>query len=156
MNLKIYLIACFVSILLSACSMDREQKLPSLSSSEKDTIVQSITSVMDMQTDCWNNGRIECFTSYYADTSYSCIMGSKGPICGRDSITAVYLSAYPAGEMGELRFENISIHVLDKDIALVRGKFILEYPDKPMDSGWYTLVFQKIKGKWLIIADQTG
>lgn len=127
-----------------------------LSSADSSEITAEIQKVLDLQTGCWNHGNIECFTSYYANKPYSCIMGSEGPICGQKNITEVYQKAYPEGEMGKLSFADVEIHPLSSSIGLVRGRYILEYPDKPSDSGWYTLVFEKFGERWMIVGDQTG
>lgn len=155
-NLSPLLLFCILlSIFMTACEgrvRDSEAHL----SADSSEIVTAIQKVLDLQTGCWNQGNIECFTSYYADKLYSCIMGSQGPICGQQNITDVYQKAYPEGEMGKLSFTDLQIHPLRESVALVRGRYVLEYADKPSDSGWYTLVFEKIGERWMIVGDQTG
>ena len=123
---------------------------------DKINVTASIQSVLDKQVDCWNQGKIECFTQYYADLPYSCIMGAEGPICGRQNITEVYKRSYPEGQMGTLSFRELQIWPLNEKVALCRGKFILSHPDKAESTGWFTLVFENLPEGWRIVADQTN
>ena len=54
-----------------------------------------------------------------------------------------------------LTFENLRIEILDEYNAFVIGKWSLARESKPI-SGYYTLLWKKINGKWLIVSDHTS
>jgi hypothetical protein len=57
--------------------------------------------------------------------------------------------------MGTLKFDIDNIFLVKRGVAILLGKFYLnrEIGDA---SGFFTLVFKKVKGKWYIISDHTS
>jgi ketosteroid isomerase-like protein len=58
--------------------------------------------------------------------------------------------------MGTLKFDFIRLSFPGPDVAFLLGKFHLTRPEKGDLSGFYTLLWRKIKGKWVIVSDHTS
>ncbi|NMB81730.1 MAG: DUF4440 domain-containing protein, partial [Ignavibacteria bacterium] len=68
-----------------------------------------------------------------------------------------YKKGYPNKEaMGYLSFEVISLEELGSNSAFMIGKWKLDYPDKPSVEGHFTLLYKKITGRWLVVADHSS
>ena len=82
--------------------------------------------------------------------------GSSGPFYGWDSVKDRYIKTYPSKEkMGILNFKIQNISLITSNVAQLLGRFFLSYPKKKV-SGYFTLVFIKSKGRWLILSDHTS
>ena len=115
-----------------------------------------IISVLKEQEKSWNKGNIEGFMQGYIKSDFLVFNGSKGPFYGWDSVKDRYLKTYPSKEkMGKLNFKIQNISLISSNVAQLLGQFFLNYPNKQV-SGYFTLVFIKTKGKWLILSDHTS
>ena len=123
-----------------------------LSESDKNEII----SVLKKQEKFWNKGDIEGFMQGYVKSDYLVFNGSKGPFYGWDSVKDRYIKTYPSKEeMGILNFKIQNISLITSNVAQLLGQFYLTYPKKEV-SGYFTLVFIKSKGRWLILSDHTS
>ncbi len=123
-----------------------------LSESDKNEII----SVLKKQEKFWNKGDIEGFMQGYVKSDYLVFNGSKGPFYGWDSVKDRYIKTYPSKEeMGILNFKIQNISLITSNVAQLLGRFFLSYPKKKV-SGYFTLVFIKSKGRWLILSDHTS
>jgi hypothetical protein len=57
--------------------------------------------------------------------------------------------------MGNLKFDIDNIFLVKRGVAILLGKFYLKRKIGNA-SGFFTLVFKKVKGKWYIISDHTS
>ena len=57
--------------------------------------------------------------------------------------------------MGQLTFGVKSIEKLSRKVIMLVGTWDLDRKSGPI-GGYFTLMFKKIKGKWVIIADHTS
>ena len=115
-----------------------------------------IISVLKEQENAWNKGDIEGFMQGYIKSDFLVFNGSKGPFYGWDSVKDRYLKTYPSKEkMGKLNFKIQNISLISSNVAQLLGQFFLNYPNEQV-SGYFTLVFIKTKGKWLILSDHTS
>lgn len=116
----------------------------------------AITKVLLDQQAAWNRGDIEAFMEGYLKTEELSFVGSKGVTKGWDATLANYKRGYPdKAAMGELIFDIISIDQLSNDAAFMIGKYTLKR-EKDEPSGYFTLLWKKIKGNWVIAVDQTS
>lgn len=117
---------------------------------------QAIRAVMSAQQDAWNRGDIDVFMEYYWKSPDLQFLGSKGPTYGWENTLKRYKTTYSSRDlMGTLKFDILNLNQRSKKVVTVLGKFTLERKnDQP--TGYFLLVFQKIKGKWLIVADHTS
>ena len=115
-----------------------------------------IISVLKEQENSWNKGDIEGFMQGYIKSDFLVFNGSKGPFYGWNSVKDRYLKTYPSKEkMGKLNFKIQNISLISYNVAQLLGQFFLNYPNEQV-SGYFTLVFIKTKGKWLILSDHTS
>lgn len=121
-------------------------------SSDEKEIRQSLAS----QTESWNRGDIEGFMSTYWKNDSMMFIGKSGVNWGWDATLANYKKSYPdTAAMGRLSFELIQVQQLSPEYFFVVGKWMLKRSIGDL-SGHYNLLFRKINGKWLIVADHSS
>ncbi len=122
----------------------------------EDKDFQAIRAAMGEQEQAWNQGDIDAFMEHYWKSEDLQFIGSRGPTYGWQTTLENYKKNYPDRDaMGKLRFDILNINRRDKKVISVLGKFTLERKnDQP--SGYFLLIWQKIKGKWVIVADHTS
>ena len=57
--------------------------------------------------------------------------------------------------MGNLEFANLKITLLHKNFAYVSGSWKLTRTKDEL-KGYFTLLFKKVKGKWVIVSDHSS
>ena len=121
---------------------------------EKDSL--QILTVLETQRQAWNNFDIDEFMKGYLKSDKLVFSGSNGPIYGWNFVKDRYLSTYSSNElMGYLDFEINDLFLISKKVALLLGKFNIKRDNENL-SGYFTLVFKKIKGNWYIVSDHTS
>jgi ketosteroid isomerase-like protein len=116
----------------------------------------AIEAAIDEQMKAWNKGSIEDFMKTYYNSDSLMFAGSKGITYGWTATLKNYKRNYPnASVMGKLQLDLLDIKPLSPNYYFVTGKWHLTR--KMGDTGGYfTLLFKKINGKWLIIVDHTS
>lgn len=123
-----------------------------ISIKEKDTVDQ----LLEKQVAAWNKGNLVEFMETYWRSEELSFVGARGPTYGWESTLASYKKGYPdKAAMGKLNFTVLKISKIDRKTILVIGKFELAREIGDL-SGHYTLVIQKIKGRWLIVSDHSS
>jgi hypothetical protein len=118
--------------------------------------VKEITDLMKSQTISWNKGNLDEFMTGYWNNDSLMFVGKSGLTYGYANALNNYKKNYDsAGKMGKLFFEILKVKKLSAEYCWVLGKFFLKRPVGDV-GGTYTLLFKKINGKWLIIADHTS
>lgn len=122
----------------------------------EDAATNAIRNVMQAQETAWNKGDLDGFMDGYLHSDSLCFIGSKGLTYGWDATLANYKQGYPdRATMGMLTFTLIRIEKLSGKSAFVIGKWHLKRDVGDL-SGHFTLLWKKIKGKWLIVADHSS
>jgi ketosteroid isomerase-like protein len=135
-----FLIIIFISVHVSAQSTD-EQMI-------KDAMVE--------QLNAWNAGDIDRFMETYWHSDSLMFIGKTGPTYGWDKTKANYKKGYPdTAAMGKLDFEIINMKRLSVMYYSVVGKWHLKRSIGDV-GGAFTLLFKKIKKKWVIIQDHSS
>lgn len=117
---------------------------------------KSILSVMDQQEKAWNKGDLSAFMEGYWKSDSLCFIGSRGLTHGWTQTLENYKKGYPNTDaMGQLKFTIVSVEQLSKKSAYVIGKWQLTRTKGDI-GGHYTLLWKKIKGKWVIVADHSS
>lgn len=117
--------------------------------------VKLVTANMDAQEKAWNNGDIKGFMAHYWHSDSLKFIGSKGITYGWQKTLDNYLKGYPTKEaMGVLKFTVIEASQLSKSSVYIIGKWELQ-KEKPA-GGHFTLLWKKIDGQWVIVADHTS
>lgn len=110
---------------------------------------------MKTQEDSWNKGDIPGFMNYYWKSDSLKFIGSKGITYGWQKTLDNYLKGYPTKEaMGILKFTVVEATQLSNTCIFVIGKWELT-KEKPV-GGHFTLLWKKINGIWVIVADHTS
>jgi uncharacterized protein (TIGR02246 family) len=116
----------------------------------------AIQAVFKKQVQAWNKGDIDAFMQTYWRSDSLLFIGSKGPTYGWQTTLEGYKKKYPdTVAMGKLDFNILEIKLLDDNYAFVLGRWHLERTIGDI-GGHFTLLFRKISGQWLIIADHTS
>ena len=121
---------------------------------EKDSL--QILDVLETQRIAWNNNDINEFMQGYLKSDKLVFSGSNGPVYGWNYVKERYLKTYSSKElMGYLDFDINDLFLISKRVALLLGKFNITRDNENL-SGYFTLVFKKIKGNWYIVSDHTS
>lgn len=118
----------------------------------------TIAEMMKAQEDSWNMGDISGFMQAYWKSDDLKFIGKSGLTKGYDRTLANYQRSYPdPASMGKLTFLNIHTERLGRHVYFVIGSWKLERSSELGNlSGYYSLIWKKIKGKWVIIADHSS
>ncbi|MBC7695100.1 MAG: DUF4440 domain-containing protein [Burkholderiales bacterium] len=117
--------------------------------------VKVVMENMRIQELAWNNADIAGFMKYYWKSDSLKFIGSKGITYGWQKTYDNYVKGYPTKEaMGLLTFTIKEATQLSVTSIYVIGQWELK-KDKPV-GGYFTLLWKKIKGQWVIVADHTS
>ncbi|MFN8429371.1 MAG: nuclear transport factor 2 family protein [Spirosomataceae bacterium] len=138
---KVFLIILFVSLSFSGFAQKKSE----------------IMEVLNRQQENWNKGDIETFMQDYWKSDELKFIGKNGIVKGWQATLDRYLKSYPdRATMGQLKFDIKEVDFLSKKSAWVLGQWHLTRPEKGDVGGYFTLIFKKIDGKWVIVSDHTS
>ena len=104
----------------------------------------------------WNNGNIDIYMQGYWQNDSLMFIGKSGITYGWQQTLNNYKKNYPdTAAMGKLAFDFIEIKRLSVSYFFVVGKWHLKRTIGNLD-GAFTLLFRKIKNKWVIIRDHSS
>jgi ketosteroid isomerase-like protein len=136
----------FLLLLITATSADAQTK-------DK----QRILSILDAQTKYWNAGDLENFMKGYWKSDSLMFVGKSGVTYGYNNTLENYKKGYPTRDaMGILKFTILKVEKITGDACFVVGKWHLTREKAGDVEGHYTLLFRKIKGEWVIVADHSS
>ena len=116
----------------------------------------AIVQAMKTQEDAWNRGDIPAFMEYYWRSDSLSFVGSSGLVEGWQGTLDRYNRTYPDTEaMGRLKFSIIKLRALGKKAAYLIGTWNLTRTSGDI-GGYFTLIWKKVKGKWVIVSDHTS
>ena len=116
----------------------------------------AIRKVLSDQEAAWNRADIEGFMEGYWNSDSLLFIGSRGVTRGWQPTLESYKKGYPdAAAMGKLTFTVLSLQVLSPESAYIIGKWHLARSKDEL-GGHFTLLWKKIEGKWVIVADHTS
>lgn len=116
----------------------------------------AIRQVMNTQQEAWNRADIETFMEGYWKSDSLKFIGRNGITYGWQTTLDNYKKSYPTPDaMGKLTFTILTLDILSETSAFMIGRWHLKRAsDEP--GGHFTLLWRKINGKWVIIADHTS
>lgn len=127
----------------------------SLFSQKETQQVDIVVTHMKTQEIAWNDADISGFMKYYWKSDSLKFIGSKGITYGWQKTYDNYVKSYPSKEaMGILIFTIKEATQLSESSIYVIGQWELK-KEKPT-GGYFTLLWKKIKGEWVIVADHTS
>lgn len=140
-----FLVAFLLTHLLSACS---ERNLGA--------DLESINLTISEQEAAWNNGDLRGFMNGYWMSDSLRFSGGKTITYGWEPALNRYQKSYDSKEkMGHLRFSDLNTKLTSDQSALSTGAWVLERQEDTLQ-GRFTLVWSKINGSWVIIADHSS
>ena len=117
---------------------------------------KAIRNAMNEQLNAWNTGDINRFMETYWQDDSLMFIGKTGVTYGWENTKSNYLKSYPdTAAMGKLDFKIIQVRRLSVLYFSVVGKWHLARSVGDL-SGHFTLLFKKVKDKWLIISDHSS
>ncbi len=110
--------------------------------------------MMDQQKN-WNLGDIDGYMSYYWGSD-SLLFISQGTVKkGWQNIRDSYENKYPdTTAMGTLEYSKLVFYMVDKKTLFSTGSWKITRSTGMLD-GTFTLIWKKIKGRWVITMDHT-
>lgn len=115
----------------------------------------AIRKILEDQTIAWNNDSIEEFMNGYWQSDSLMFIGKNGMKYGYNATLENYKKSYPdTAARGKLYFDILHVKRLSKQYYFVTGKWNLIRSVGNLE-GYFTLLFQKIKNNWVIIADHS-
>jgi ketosteroid isomerase-like protein len=143
MKLGLYLVSLF---LVAACSAGRPTALR-----------HDISRVLTTQTAAWNRGDVAGFMQGYWQSDSLVFIGKRGLTYGWQPTLDNYRRSYPdAAAMGQLTFSNLRITPVGAQAAHVVGRWHLTRPAAGDLEGHFLLVFRRLAGRWVIVADHSS
>ncbi len=116
----------------------------------------AIRNVLAKQSAAWNKGDIEAYMQGYWHNDSLVFVGKHGPTYGYDATLKRYKTSYPDVEkMGKLQFTIVQVKQLSQQYYSVLGKWQLARKAGDLE-GYFTLLFRKINGQWLIVSDHSS
>lgn len=138
---KIFFIFC----LIAACNFCKAQ-------TNEETAIRN---TMKAQVNAWNHGNIDAFMQTYWQNDSLIFVGSKTTY-GWQTTLENYKRNYPdTAAMGRLSFNLLQLKPLSPEYYFVMGEWHLKRTAGDV-GGYFTLLFKKINGKWLIIVDHSS
>jgi len=125
----------------------------SFAQSKDETAVRNL---LTEQTKEWNHGNIAAFMETYWKSDSLMFVGKSGVTYGWQKTMDNYKRNYPdAASMGKLKFELLEVKRLSPMYFFVVGKWHLTRSIGDI-GGSFTLLFRKIKIRWVIVADHSS
>ncbi len=116
----------------------------------------AIRNEMNLQVKAWNDGNIDAFMQTYWKSDSLMFISSIKPTFGWQTTLEHYKKTYPDSTiMGKLSFNLINLKPLSTEYYFVTGEWQLKRTGGNI-GGYFTLLFRKIKGKWVIVVDHTS
>lgn len=118
---------------------------------------QAIAQVLRTQTAAWNRGDVPGFMQGYWQNDSLVFIGKSGLTYGWQRTLDNYRRSYPSAEaMGQLDFSTLRIQPLGPDAAHVTGRWHLARPSQGDLQGHFLLVFRRLNGQWVVVADHSS
>ena len=116
----------------------------------------AIHTAMNEQLAAWNAGDIDRFMGTYWKDDSLMFIGKSGVTFGWQQTMEKYKKGYPdTAAMGKLDFNILQVKRLSVIYFSVVGKWHLTRSIGDI-GGHFTLLFRKIKGRWVIISDHSS
>ena len=117
---------------------------------------QAIRTLIEEQRLAWNTGDKEKFMQPYWQSDSLMFIGKSGVTYGWQKTLDNYKKGYPDTEaMGKLDFDLLEVKRLSVMYFFVVGKWHLTRSIGNV-GGHFTLLFKRIKNKWVIVADHSS
>ncbi len=117
---------------------------------------EAILKVLHNLTTNWNKGDLDAFMQGYWKSDSVLFVSPTVPVKGWQNTLNLYKKSYPGHKgMGKLSFKIFKVDILDPNYAFVYGQYHL-IREKDAPTGYFTLLFKKINGKWVVVVDHSS
>ncbi|MBD2699370.1 DUF4440 domain-containing protein [Spirosoma sp. BT702] len=118
---------------------------------------RAILAILKRQTQDWNAGKVDKFMVGYWPSDSLTFIGKAGITYGYQATLANYKKRYPdRASMGTLKFDILQLDFHAPNVAYVIGRFHLTRPKVGDAEGHFTLLWRKIKNRWVIVSDHSS
>lgn len=118
---------------------------------------KEILGILQRQSEDWSRGDVAAFMKGYLQSDSLRFVGKNGVTYGYDNTYKNYRKRYTTrADMGTLKFDILHLEFLSPKSAFLIGKFNLTRPETGDLSGHFSLVWKKIKGRWVITVDHSS
>lgn len=118
---------------------------------------RAIIQTLKRQSSDWNEGRVDRFMDAYWRSDSLTFVGKAGITYGYKATLASYKKRYPdRASMGRLDFDLLQLDFPAPDVAYVIGRWQLTRPSIGNATGYFTLLWRRIRGRWLIVSDHSN
>ncbi len=114
-----------------------------------------IKKLLSTQVEAWNRADFVGFMSAYWNSPEMTFQSGSQRLYGWETLLKRYQTTYAGDKAGRLTFDDLKITILDAELALVLGRFHLEYPDTHK-LGIFTIILRKFSQGWQIIHDHSS
>lgn len=142
------------------CADEQSQTAATKQATDDKTKTDSILTaelkgIVEEQAASWNRGDIPAFMDAYWHSEKLTFSSGGNTTRGWEATRDRYLKNYPDKQsMGSLKFTDLEVQSLGDQAALMLGRWHLTR-DQPV-GGNFSLVWQKIDGKWVIVHDHSS
>ena len=118
---------------------------------------EEVVRVMASQMNAWNQGNLEGFMQGYWPSDSLLFVGKSGITRGHAATLERYRLGYPTkADMGTLTFRNEKWVQVSRNSGWLVGGWHLEKEGQANAEGMYTLLWRRILGEWVIVADHSS
>jgi len=155
---RMHLVALLWGVALGWAAPAAEAQTPEkLSHIEVNGMPSEVAQAMTDQVAAWNRADLPGFMNGYWESDSLMFVGSSGLTLGHQATLDRYLKSYPdASAMGQLTFENQTWISLSATSGWLLGAWHLAKEGREDAQGMYTLLWRKVKGRWVIVADHSS
>jgi len=115
-----------------------------------------ISGIMQQQVLDWSRGDPDAFMQAYWKSDSLVFISSSGITYGWQNMLDRYNKSYPDAEsMGQLLFSDLHFKRMNPRTVWVRGNWQLIRSEGDLN-GYFTLIWMKRHGRWVIVADHTS
>ena len=116
-----------------------------------------IRSALDSSAAGWNRGEIGDFLASYRQSDSTTYIGSGGLRSGFSELRQRYEPLFSGEDRRDsLRFGDVRVRGIGAGRALSIGRYTLVRGDSVTGTGWFSLVWERIQGRWWIVHDHSS
>lgn len=157
-RLRVVGVAAAATVLLSAgCWIERTEPNADTGTDDAAELTARIAEALDASAAAWNRGDLEGFMSVYLDSASTTYVGRTGLEVGYDAIRDRYAPLFASGaDRDSLAFEDLRVRALTDRVAVGTARWVLRDGGRITGSGPFSLVLQRVEGRWKIVHDHSS
>ena len=148
--------------LCPALGQAQKSAAPSVKTQPKETKDQlfekkkQVIGVLEKQESDWNQGNLDGFLSAYWNSDTLVTVNVRGLSYGKEVLDRTIRKSFPdSASMGKLEYDVIHVRFIGESDALLTGKW-LRKNQKKFRGGYFSILLQRINGRWMIVSEHLG